>query len=810
VHSTKRCQLLLAVLVSVAVASPAAATSIIIDPSSQDTFILEDSPNALKGTTARIKARSRAAKRWRGLVQFDLSSIPQFSTITSATLRLYEVAPPGVAKTHGVHLVTDPWLQSTAKWSNQPAHAASATATTAVGTSKGERTFAVTSDVQIWADDPPTNHGWMVIDQAEGDTNWDIVKYVARETRDNATHKPKLDVDFAAPACATNADCADANPCTVNERCQAGHCAVDPRNCEEQPADLCTDDICDPGQPQGQECVHSSKCDDGFSCTADTCNPGNGACTNTPVDSNCTAQGCKVGTCVADPDRTDLDEAGCLITEVKPDDWPCNPDSDQCTDDKCLAGQCTHPFSVLGTPCTPDGNPCTDDVCDGADTCGVNNTEPCSDDDACTDGDQCSAGACVPGGPLDCDDHNVCTDEVCNPASGCVYTNTTGPCTDDDACTTGDACSAGACVPSGSLECSDGNICTDDDCSPASGCVYTNNTGPCTDNDVCTVGDQCSGGTCVTSGSLNCDDGQICTDDDCNPASGCFYSNNTALCSDGNACTDVDQCSGGACVPGGPPDCDDHDVCTDDTCEPSSGCVYGYNTAPCDDGNSCTIADQCTGGVCSGDPETCGDGTVQAACGEECDDGVAGGRNCTAQCRFICWPAPQLGCRKPVASKKAVIVVKDKSPNDKDALVWTWNKGTATLLGDFGTPLAATGFTLCLYDQSANPQPLIFVKAPPGGMCGTKPCWRATKTGYKYTDKLLDPDGVSVIMLKAGADSTAKIVVKGKGANLAMPMLPLTPKVTVQLKRDDLGTCWDAEYSTPIKNQSDQFKAMGD
>jgi hypothetical protein len=66
-------------------------------------------------------------------------------------------------------------------------------------------------------------------------------------------------------------------------------------------------------------------------------------------------------------------------------------------------------------------------------------------------------------------------------------------------------------------------------------------------------------------------------------------------------------------------------------------------------------------------------------------------------------------------------------------------------------------------------------------------------------------------MLKAGADSTAKIVVKGKGANLAMPMLPLTPKVTVQLKRDDdLATCWDAEYSTPIKNQSDQFKALGD
>jgi len=64
--------------------------------------------------------------------------------------------------------------------------------------------------------------------------------------------------------------------------------------------------------------------------------------------------------------------------------------------------------------------------------------------------------------------------------------------------------------------------------------------------------------------------------------------------------------------------------------------------------------------------------------------------------------------------------------------------------------------------------------------------------------------------MKTGADSAAKIVVKGEGANLAMPVLPLTPKVTMQLERDDLGTCWDAEYSTAIKNQSDQFKALGD
>jgi cysteine-rich repeat protein len=42
--------------------------------------------------------------------------------------------------------------------------------------------------------------------------------------------------------------------------------------------------------------------------------------------------------------------------------------------------------------------------------------------------------------------------------------------------------------------------------------------------------------------------------------------------------------------------------------------------APCDDGNPCTVADTCTGGVCRG-ASPCGNGTVEPACGEECDDG---------------------------------------------------------------------------------------------------------------------------------------------------------------------------------------------
>ena len=52
-------------------------------------------------------------------------------------------------------------------------------------------------------------------------------------------------------------------------------------------------------------------------------------------------------------------------------------------------------------------------------------------------------------------------------------------------------------------------------------------------------------------------------------------------------------------------------------------------------------------------------------------------------------------------------------------------------------------------------------------------------------------------------------LVKGKGADLPLPVLPLTTKVTVQLKNDG-GSCWEAGYSAATKNQADQSKAKAD
>ncbi|MFQ5478665.1 MAG: hypothetical protein ACE5E4_08615, partial [Candidatus Binatia bacterium] len=150
-----------------------------------------------------------------------------------------------------------------------------------------------------------------------------------------------------------------------------------------------------------------------------------------------------------------------------------------------------------------------------------------------------------------CDDGGTANGDCCS--SACTFE--TVICDDGNACTTNDACVAGSCSGGAAPSCDDGNVCTDDSCNPASGCVNTANTAACDDANACTTGDTCSSGLCVGGAPPDCNDSNVCTDDSCNPASGCTNVANTAACDDANACTTGDTCSSGLCVGGAPPDC---------------------------------------------------------------------------------------------------------------------------------------------------------------------------------------------------------------------------------------------------------------
>src|SRR5205823_5779620 len=95
------------------------------------------------------------------------------------------------------------------------------------------------------------------------------------------------------------------------------------------------------------------------------------------------------------------------------------------------------------------------------------------------------------------------------------------------------------------------------------------------DGDACTQSDICQAGVCTGGAALACSDGNPCTDDTCNPQSGCSStpSANNTHCSDGNPCNGLETCQAGQCTPGSTADCDDSDPCTVDGCA-GQGCTH--------------------------------------------------------------------------------------------------------------------------------------------------------------------------------------------------------------------------------------------
>ena len=460
-----------------------------------------------------------------------------------------------------------------------------------------------------------------------------------------------------------NATCDDGSACTALDLCLGGKCAgLNAKNCDD--ADPCTVDSCD---AKAGSCGHVAgvgPCQDGDLCTSnDACKDGKCASGTTKVcnDGNsCTVDSCnaKTGACVFAP------TPGC-------------------------GGFCTE-----AKHCGDDGNPCTVEACGAGGKCSstkkADNTL-CDDNDACSSVSFCKGGLCTGANKKTCVDNDVCTADSCSKTTGdCVFTDlSVGACSDGSYCTSSDACKDGKCVGKAKV-CDDKNACTADSCNPKTGgCVYTPIAGcgpycgkdgdckddgnPCTvetctlatklcaktfapaitscsDNNPCTVNDTCkyANGVCYGGGPKDCNDDNACTSDVCDPKTGtCNHVNNANACSDGDACTLGDKCSGGSCKAGAAKVCNDAKACTVDSCDAKTGaCVYTPSKdAGCcavdgdckDDGNACTDAycDTVTkgckqksgneGGACNDgngctSGETCKAGTCGNGTKKDCDD----------------------------------------------------------------------------------------------------------------------------------------------------------------------------------------------
>jgi len=70
----------------------------------------------------------------------------------------------------------------------------------------------------------------------------------------------------------------------------------------------------------------------------------------------------------------------------------------------------------------------------------------------------------------------------------------------------------------------------------------------------------------------DCNDNNECTNDYCDPNTGCYHSDKSACCDDDNECT-TDSCDPILGCLNIPVDCDDSDSDTDDSCNIFTGCV---------------------------------------------------------------------------------------------------------------------------------------------------------------------------------------------------------------------------------------------
>jgi hypothetical protein len=289
-------------------------------------------------------------------------------------------------------------------------------------------------------------------------------------------------------------------------------------------------------------------------------------------------------------------------------------DVDECAATPCGAhATCTNQPGTYGCACDGgfegDGVTCTDvdeclDVpapCDPHAAC-VNDvgTFLCTCDDGWV-GNGLDCGECPGGADQPCSGHGTCGGSADAPACACE------PHFDGAAC---DQCASGygaypACVAC--VDCDDGNPCTTDTCNPDVGCYHVDrDQEPCDDGDACTAVDACLHGACGGV-PVSCDDGNPCTTDTCDPLAGCQHAGTTGPCDDGDACTTDDACTSGACL-GVPVTCDDGNPCTADSCVAGTGCLHVFAAGACNDQNPCTIGDACASGLCVGTPLDCDDG----------------------------------------------------------------------------------------------------------------------------------------------------------------------------------------------------------
>ena len=493
-----------------------------------------------------------------------------------------------------------------------------------------------------------------------------------------------------------------------------------------------------------------------------------------------------------------------------------DPD-EQCDDGNRVDGDCCSSictYELEGVPCPSDGNVCTDDVCNATGTCmHTLNTRACNDGDACTQTDQCAGGVCTGTNPV------VCTAlDQCHVAGGCDLATGVcstpaladgAPCDDGDACTAIDACQSGLCTGAEPVMCNALDQChTAGTCNPLTGACSDPakpDGAPCDDGDGCTQTDTCQAGACTGENPVLCADLDQCHEPGtCDSGSGtCSYPQKPdgTPCNDGDACTSPDLCQGGHCITTDAVTCTALGQChAAGVCDPASGVCSNPlepDGSACDDGNPCTLADECFGGGCEGVSDACGDGMVQSECNEQCDHGVENGVDdcCSETCQLvdsdgdgICdGDDPCTGFELVARSK--LLVDRVHTPPGDDSLSF---KGELGLPYPFDPPLdpRARGIRFIVTDQSGTVADVHIEGSS---------FWRLNSAGtrWRYSNRAdARPGGITRIVVRAAprAPGLVKFTLKARNGSFAVGALPLAAVMILDPPAAASGQCGLAAF----------------
>ena len=255
-------------------------------------------------------------------------------------------------------------------------------------------------------------------------------------------------------------NCSDGNDCTKDDVCDDGLCGGTPYACDDGLD--CTEDICLGDGSCGAD-VSPGVCLIYETCfAADALEPDSGGCALCkPAESAQSWTFVQEGIGCSDEDLcTTLDHCSagvCLGTQVDCDDGlsctadSCTPDDGECLHQLeakwCLIDSACYPAST-----SPSGKNAQCKVCDPAGkTDGwthIANGTTCDDLSQCSQASECQEGTCVEVGPL-CDDGNSCTEGICDQDKGtCSYPAVEDgePCSGDEDSCTQDVCQSGQCV----------------------------------------------------------------------------------------------------------------------------------------------------------------------------------------------------------------------------------------------------------------------------------------------------------------------------------------------------------------------------